>query len=291
LVEAQSGTPVRVALRFLHVVARQAMRLDGTALVPVSELEVGASRYLSWDEATEREFATTVIMPDDSGAIDVPTSVGEGQDIEQVAGTDGEPAGAIVRSWRRIDARMHVEVMRLRAYGSRSLYRLSVSVTNTGEMETIERADVVRHTLTSAHVVLRTGGGAFVSSFDPGVEFQEEATRCNSEGLWPVLVGDDGDRRTMLAAPIILYDYPRIAPESPGDLFDGGEIDQLLILNILTLTDEEQREMRDSDPRAREILDRCKGLSDDELMRLHGTVRSMQPAFHAQEMEHERRLV
>ena len=77
----------------------------------------------------------------------------------------------------------------------------------------------------------------------------------------------------MLSSPIILEDYPRIAPESPGDLFDGGEIDQLLVLNILTLTDEEKAEMRDSDPRAREILERTEALSHEELMRLHGAIR------------------
>ena len=77
----------------------------------------------------------------------------------------------------------------------------------------------------------------------------------------------------MLAAPIILSDYPHIAPESPGDLFDATEIDQLLILNVLALTPDEQAEMRASDPRAREILDRCASLSRDELMRLHGAIR------------------
>jgi hypothetical protein len=60
---------------------------------------------------------------------------------------------------------------------------------------------------------------------------------------WPVLVGEDGEKRRMLSAPIILYDYPRIAPESPGDYFDGTEIDEMLALRIKTLTDEEKREM------------------------------------------------
>ena len=39
------------------------------------------------------------------------------------------------------------------------------------------------------------------------------------------LVGEIGAMDAILASPIILYDYPQIAPESPGDLFDGGEID------------------------------------------------------------------
>jgi hypothetical protein len=88
-----------------------------------------------------------------------------------------------------------------------------------------------------------------------------------------VLVGDGDDRSTMLSSPIILEDHPRIAPESPGDLFDGGEIDQMLVLNILSLTDEEKAEMRDSDPRTREILERTESLTPEQVMSLHGAVR------------------
>jgi hypothetical protein len=71
-----------------------------------------------------------------------------------------------------------------------------------------------------------------------------------------------------LAAPIVLPDHPRIAPESPGDLFDAGEIDALLIRNVLALTDEERAEARASDPRARELLDRCDALEPEQLLQL-----------------------
>jgi hypothetical protein len=84
------------------------------------------------------------------------------------------------------------------------------------------------------------------------------------------LVGEPGARDTVLSSPIILEDHPRIAPESPGDLFDGGEIDGLLALNILALTDEDKAEMRATDPRAREILERTEALTQDQLLRLSG---------------------
>ena len=74
----------------------------------------------------------------------------------------------------------------------------------------------------------------------------------------------------MLCSPIIREDHPRIAPESPGDLFDGGEIDGLLALNILALTDSEKAEMRASDPRTREILERTENLTVEQLLLLSG---------------------
>jgi hydrogenase maturation protease len=77
----------------------------------------------------------------------------------------------------------------------------------------------------------------------------------------------------MLVSPIILYDYPAVAPESPGDLFDGAEIDEILSLRILTMTDAEKREARETDPRARALLDRTEALSAADLMRMHGAVR------------------
>lgn len=128
--------------------------------------------------------------------------------------------------------------------------------------------------LAGAHVILRAAGGSFVSMTEP-----EAAEACENEGTWPVLAGPPGDRSVMLCSPIILEDHPRVAPESPGDLFDGAEIDELLVLGILSMTDDERAAMRAADPRARAILERCEALSPDELMRLHGTLRDPRGAW------------
>jgi hypothetical protein len=127
-------------------------------------------------------------------------------------------------------------------------WRLTVDIVNDGP-------DTFRGT----HTILRTRRGRFISARDP------EAAGCENARTWPVLVGDDA----VLSSPIILDDHPRIAPESPGDLFDGGEIDALLTLNILALTDDEKAEMRE-DPRTRAILERTEALTQEQLMQLHG---------------------
>jgi hypothetical protein len=121
--------------------------------------------------------------------------------------------------------------------------------------------------------VLTAEGGRFVSLQDPPEPLRAAAAACRNVGTWPVLVGEPGARDTLLAAPIVLSDYPEIAPESPGDFFDATEIDQMLVLNVLALTDEERREAAASDPRAREIVERCAALSPDDFLRLHGAMR------------------
>ena len=87
-----------------------------------------------------------------------------------------------------------------------------------------------------------------------------------------MLIG--ADDALMLSSPIILYDHPEVAPESPGDLYDATEIDEILALRVMTLTDEEKAEARGTDARAAAIIDRCESMSPDAWARLHGTMRS-----------------
>ena len=82
-------------------------------------------------------------------------------------------------------------------------------------------------------------------------------------------------------SPIILYDYPQVAEESPGDFFDGTEIDEMLALRVMTLTDEEKREMRGADERARQILERTEMLPPEQFMKLHGALRGLRPVKEA----------
>jgi hypothetical protein len=238
-----SSPVVDVRVRFLQVVERQ-LTLDGR---PVDELTVGEEHYLSWDEAVEREAGPG------------PLALAAGTDVEQLDGR-----AAISRSWEALGGTVEVTVEPLG-----ELFRIAVVVRNETPWTGSARADALRRTFCSTHAVLRSEG-EFVSLTDPPPDLLEEARSCENVGCWPVLVGDT---HTMLAAPIILSDFPEIAPESPGDLFDATEIDRMLILNVLSMTPEEQAEMRATDPRARQILERCESLTRDDLLRLHGVMR------------------
>jgi hypothetical protein len=272
LVSGDEASAIEVRVRFLHVVERRAAQKDaGGTLQFVDELRVGGERYLSWDEATEREVAVgrfklsdLLVSPRQVG-IDIPGGSAE----EPLAEPSGEVVGALVRTWRPLRGAVEVGAEHLRE----GTFKVTVRITNTTPWGGEDRESTLRQTFVSTHTALEVEGGEFVSLIDPPEELKEAAQGCENIKTWPVLVGEEGERNMTLSAPIILYDYPRIAPESPGDLFDGTEIDQLLIFNVLTLTDEEKEEMRASDPRAREILERTESLSPEELMNLHGAVR------------------
>jgi hydrogenase maturation protease len=258
LLEADGAVRVEVRVRFLQVVWRQLVDAAGNA---VDELVAGGERHLTWEEAVEREVtlgpvAVDALVP----GLTAPIAVAAGRAAEPLE------SGAVVRTWEPLEGALHVRSEPV----SPGLHRLTARIENETPWAGGPREAALHRTFCSTHTVLRAHGGGFVSLTDPPPALREAAEACENRGTWPVLVGDAPGRGTLLSSPIILEDRPRIAPESPGDLFDGGEIDQLLILNVLGLTDEEKAEARASDPLVREILDRSEGLSPVELMRLHG---------------------
>ncbi len=264
----------------------------------LSPFATGAADFEQAADGAEAEPAV------DGHAQSEPIEIPAGSDSEQLLDDDGEQAGAIVRRWRSLAGSVEVsaETVRAEADGAqpesgatspeagttrpgagpngRAVARLSVRIHNASPFEPGDREQALKQTFVSTHTAMRADDGAFVSQTDPPDELRKLADGCENRGTWPVLVGAPGERQRLLSSPIILSDHPEIAPESPGDLFDGAEIDGLLTLSILSLTEEERREMRDSDPRAREILERTEALSEEELMRLHGAMREFQAARH-----------
>jgi hypothetical protein len=272
LINATERTRIEISARFLQVVQRTVGRRRDGQLEPVDELEADGRRYLAWEEATEREVSTgPVKLRALIHGVDLPIRIRAGNREEEIQTAAGGNAGALRRGWDELSGELHGAARRVSA----DAVRVAVSVRNTTAFAGEDRAAALRRTFCSTHVLLRAQDGEFISLTDPPAALADAASACRNVGAWPVLVGPHGDRSTMLCSPIILEDHPQVAPESPGDLFDGGEIDQLLTLNILALTDEEKAEMAATDPRAREILERTQALTPEQLMALHGTVREV----------------
>jgi hydrogenase maturation protease len=276
-------------VRFLHLQGRLVGQLDcPCAELPESEepayrvverLKVGDRLLQSWQEAVQQEV---VLAGLNLGSLE-----GEPQhsrvtfpacrNLEPVRGPGLQIEAILVREQCAVTLRIEVSAEQVGA----GLYKLLARIENDTTVEQagrMARDEAALHALASTHTILVVHDGEFCSLIDPLDEYRALAATCCNEGTWPVLVGREGETDTMLSSPITLYDYPQIAAESPGEFFDGTEIDEMLVLRILTLTDEEREAAVAVDERVRSLLTRIGSLSEDQMNGLHGMVRDLRPA-------------
>jgi hypothetical protein len=271
------GHPAKLEITagFLQPVLRQVGRMAGAEIKPVAQLEVNGAIYQTWLEAAERSIP--VILSTDSQELEVPFAFGDSQEWESIPSEEGRPCGAILRQQAFVEGAVTASVLKI----ADNLFKVSVRVENRSPLsgEDLEISEnVLRRCFASTHVAFHLEGGQFISMLDTPSEFKAFADSCKNKGVWPVLIGDEDlmERHTMLASPIILYDYPRIAPDSAGDFFDGTEIDEMLTLRVLTMTEQEKREMC-LDDFSRGILERTHALDADGFLKLHGRMQPLNP--------------
>ena len=278
LVRGRPETVVAVAVRFLHLTARQVGEIvpgGRETWRPVELLRVGERVYHTWQEAEEREVMAGEIKLGGPPA-ELTFSFPGRQWREPITAAAGTAVGELVRRQEVIDGMIRVSAVPV----ADGLFRLAVTVDNRTPFDgggPADRDAALMRSLVSTHVRLGVRGGEFVSLLDPPDDCRDHAAACRNVGVWPVLVGEAGQTDTMLSSPIILYDYPQVAPESPGDLFDGTEIDEILSLRVLTLTDEEKALAAGLDERVRALLTRTESLGPRQMLDLHGTVRGVRP--------------
>jgi hypothetical protein len=264
----QAGSPaVEVRVRFLKLVARTVRDLTEPAMMPSAP----------WQEAIE--FEVTLPARNLHALSAEPLQWNfvfpAKEETELLRNESGRLVGMVDRKQESVHGKVEISATRV----ADDLFKLQARVNNLtpleGNADQTSRDSALMRSLVSAHTLLGVAEGQFVSLLDPPENLKTHAASCENIGAWPVLVGVEGACDTMLASPIILYDYPQIAPESPGDLFDGTEIDEILALRIMTMTDDEKREMRNTDARARKILERTEALPIEHLAKLHGTLRDL----------------
>lgn len=295
LVEYQPETVLNITARFLHLVQRDVAQstsecrselrdcghsqfaIGSSHFAPVLALEVNGRRFQTWQEAIERSVAVPALKVADVHGRTTRTtfSFAASEVVEPLLDeTDGKTVGVLVRKQRRIHGAIEITARSLAGNLSRVNIQI-LNLTPLAEAAESSRDAALSRSFVSTHTILHVRQGDFVSLLDPPENFREEAANCRNVGTYPVLVGEAGARDCMLSSPIILYDYPQIAPESAGSLYDGTEIDEILTLRIMTLTDEEKREMRDTDERARQILERTDMLPAEQLMKMHGAMKGV----------------
>ncbi len=288
LVLGDPSASVLIKVRCLRLVERVAGYLaEPLAKLPelgepefrgAQTIEINGRLFESWQEAAECdiELPSYDLAEIVAGPILRDFTLRATKALEEVRDGSGLIAGLIIRTQAAVEGIIQISAEEL----NDGLYRITVRIANCTPLDDTTAANrdrALAQSLVSAHTILRARNGKFVSLLDPPEEFAEPADACQNQGTWPVLVGEPEQRDTMLSSPIILYDYPQIAAESPGDLFDSTEIDEILALRILTLTDEEKSAMRRSDDRARRILERTETLPPEHFMKLHGALRGLRP--------------
>lgn len=276
------GARIEVHVRFLHLLKRDVGKLSEPATelpaepayARVASLQVGDKRFQEWEEAIERDVAVPSLPIAALGgqAVRIPFSFPGQRALEPLREAhDGPVVGVLVRTSAGVEGEISIGAEEV----APSVFRLTVRIDNLTPCQEADMRDAAQQrAFASTHTILGVEGGAFISLLDPPEALAEAAAACDNQGTWPVLAGEEGESDIVLSSPIILYDHPRVAPESPGDLFDATEIDEILTLRILAMTDEEKREMRATDERARAVLERTEALTAAGMARLHGTMRN-----------------
>jgi hypothetical protein len=249
-------------VRFLQLQHRGVERdVGGGRFEPVDELTAGSQRWLSWDEAVECEISIEpfrVTSLPRTCEISVPA----GRDVENVEG------GRIVRTRRSLHG-----LVAMSAEQDGDLLRLTFEVRNTAP-PAADKDEAIATSLIGTHLLIEVTEGEFVSLLEPPDSAAGAVARCGQHRCFPVLAGPAGEADLVLVSPIILYDHPEIAEQSKGALFDSTEIDEILTLRVMTMTDEEKAQARATDPLAARIIDRCDSMSPEAMLDLHGVLRN-----------------
>jgi hypothetical protein len=274
LLRGTDDTTVQLTVRFLQLVRRQLEVLAGGGYAPVDSIATGDVTLLSFDEAAACElsygpFALADLRTGRTLPVVIPASV----DLEDIQDSDGTLIGRTVRSRHALIGTLQLSADVIAGGGSQTS-RLCCTVSNAHPDQVADRDAATAVSMLGTHLLLQTSDGSFVSLLEPPPEDEAAAKDCRQSRCWPVLAGAPGETNVMLASPIILYDYPAVAPESAGALFDSTEIDEILTLRVMTLTDDEKAAARATDPAAAAIIDRCDAMTPQTLARLHGALRS-----------------
>ncbi|HNM83039.1 MAG: hypothetical protein U0Q20_09855 [Mycobacterium sp.] len=257
----RDATTLDLTVRFLQLQHRRAeRRTPGGGYVPVAELVTATGSLLAWDEAVECELHCGPVDLASEGTCMFPVTVAAGVDVEDLDG------GRLVRERRPVHGELAVSVDT-----DPPVQRITVTLRNTGP-PAISKDDATARSMIGTHLIGSTDG-VFVSLLEPPDDAADDAARCEQHRCFPVLAGPPECEDLLLISPIILYDHPQIAEQSQGALYDATEIDEILTLRVMTMTDEEKAQARATDPLAARIIEQCDGMTAEAMLDLHGVLR------------------
>ena len=264
LIEGTGELQLGGAFRCMHVEKRE---------LELGDIDACDELHVPFEEGRVVEVPCAQTIAEDGGEWMATFVLAKHEEEEAINDRYGRPIGRVLRRRAPLTGRMAMKAVRLPSEPRLVHVSLRVENVTPWEDEGATREQVLASSFVASHLILTVEGRAFVSLLDPPEWAAEAARACASMAAHPVLVGPADARDVVLASPFILPDHPQLAPESGGDFYDATEIDELLTLRTLTLTDREKREARATDPRARAILERVEATSKEAMEQMHGTLR------------------
>ncbi len=283
IIQGSEEAAVAITVRFLHLRKKRLLKIDHSAFGqgqfhPVYNIKANGEMYRSGWQAEEQSIALGTHKMAAIMAHPLKTEIAfEGEQSSDIIFDDDEKvAGNVIIKQSAING--NVVVAAKPAGTEKEGFKITVKITNTtpvAKPEGCDRDDVYDRSFLSANTILQAEGGVFISQTNPGASWSKVSETLKNSNTWPVLI--DRDDKTMLSSPIVLYDYPEIAAESQGDMFDATEIEEMLMLHMAALTDEEQQKIDQEDGKMKAMLERVKHTTPEELMNLHGRFEEIKP--------------
>ena len=283
VVDPGNHASLTVRIRCLQVQQRTVESGTDDDFVAVHSLDVEGRMVVPWDEAVEHEIDVPVLrlVPIGDARLEYPFVLEAADGVELVRNATGATVGRILRHREHVDGMVRIAARRAggEADGEESLLHVTIEVDNSTEWNQpgADRDAAMLRSLVAVHTLMGVDDASFVSLLDPPADAERAVAACTSVGTFPVLIGGEHTSDVMLSSPIILYDCPSVAPESVVDFCDATEIDEILALRVMTLTDSEKAEARGTDPRSAAIIDRCEDMPEELWTRMHGAIRSLDP--------------
>jgi hypothetical protein len=268
LLETEDDARLQIQVRFLQLVSRDSLPSAERLPVPSGSVH-GDYVFEVQDHGVER--SVEIEMPSLTGEHRFAFEFPEAHSVKPARG--GPLSGRTVDTQHHLTGTLSVSAQKI----CDGVVKLTIEATNTTPLppDSNDRRSVLLRSLLSAHMIVAVFGGVFTSLLDPPKYLQEAARACRNIGNFPVLVGSDGERDMLLCSPILLYDYPQVAPESAGDFYDATEMDEMLTLRMLTLTEQERNEMRLADEHTPNLLERTERTAQQQLAKTHGAIRTI----------------
>lgn len=271
LLQGRADARIHIELRFLHLTLTQIFHRIDDGLEAVPSLPIDGHLVESRDDAIARSviFEFPLHATRRQHQFNFPANNKE----EPLCDSSGKVLGKTSYTQRGLQGVVLVVADEIRD----GVWKITIDVDNqtplAGRVD--DRHTALPCSLLSTQTILDAAAPQFVSLLDPPSDLRQESTACCNIGNFPVLLGSEGDREMMLCSPILLYDYPQIAPESSGDFYDSTEMDEMLTLRVMTLTEEEKLQMRLAGDHTRNLLERTEATAREQLIRTHGTIRQL----------------